>query len=504
MHLKSILMSAGVAAATVAFVIPCSGSDNSVDVTKGVVLQNATVVNTRDGSLSSGMSVVVDQGKIQKIAAASNVHASGTAQVVDATGKYIVPGFNDMHSHSMAYANQTPTLWPLLIANGVTGIREMSGTPDLIAAARKLNIDSAAGVVDAPEILLTTGPVLSGINSAALGVQRVQDDKAMGADFVKMWQATRDGALAIFDEAKRQGLPVAGHLPGPSVSAVEASNLGMRSMEHYGSGYGILLDCATDEASVRQALVNGQGAPTPYNPSIATYRVGDAPFYQRIIDTYSESKCVSVAQTFVKNDTWLTPTLIRLHTIAISGDPLYQTDPNLKYVDKKRRAVWAAYGAASIQNIPPVAQASFVKFYSLLQKFTKLMKVNGVKMMTGTEVSSTLIIPGFSMHREFQELAAAGLSPLEILQMSTLNPAQFLGREATMGSVDEGKTADLVVLDANPLVDIANFAKISGVVLKGRYFSQTALDKMKADVADEYARQPVAGIGSAVMIAHED
>ena len=326
----------------------------------------------------------------------------------------------------------------------------------------------------------------------------------MQSDFVKMFQASHDSAVAVYEEAKKQGLTVAGHLPGASVSAVEASNLGMRSFEHYGSGYGILLDCAADEAAIRKDLVDGKGAPTPYNPSIATYRVGDAPYYQRIIDTYSEAKCVTVAQTLVKNDSWLTPTLIRLHTIARSQDALYQNDPNLKYVDKARRTTWAAYGKASAAGIPATAQASFDAFYPLLQKFTKLMKVNGVKMMTGTEVTSTLIIPGFSMHQEFGELTAAGLSPLDILQMSTLNPAEFLHREATMGSVDEGKNADLVLLDSNPITDVKNLDRISAVVLKGRYFNKAALDKMVADVADAYAKQTTVAARATVDVAHND
>ena len=500
---RALFIGAITAAVVGTIVVACGGGDEPINVFSGTVLKNVTVVNTRDGSLAMSMNVVVDGGKIKTVTSRF-VNASGTAQAIDASGKYLVPGYNDMHSHSMGFADRQPTVWPLLIANGVTGVREMSGTPDLINAARKLNVDSAAGRVDAPEILLTTGPTFSGINSVATGVARVQDAKATGSDFVKMFQASRDAAIAIYDEAKRQGLPVAGHLPGASISAIEASDLGMASFEHYGAGYGILLDCAADEANIRKDLVDGKGAPTPYNPSIPTYRVGDAPFYQRIIDTYSESKCVSVAQRFVKNGSWLSPTLIRLHTIAVSQDPLFQNDPNLKYVDKARRAVWAAYGKGSAEGIPPVAQATFEKFFPLLLKFTKLMKQNGVKMMTGTEVTSTLIIPGFSIHQEFGELAAAGLSPLEILQMSTLNPAEFLRREATMGTVEEGKNADLVLLDANPLVSASNLAKISAVILKGRYFSQAALEKMKSDVAVAYANQPAEGPGAAELVAHVD
>ncbi|WP_075790925.1 amidohydrolase family protein [Massilia putida] len=479
------LAAAAALVAAAGLIAACAGGDK-LRVSSGTVLQNATVVDTRSGKATAGVSIVIDGGRILAVTDGP-VELSGSARAVDATGKFVVPGFNDMHSHAMQYANQSPTFWPLLIANGVTGIREMSGTPDTIAAARRLNADSAAGRADAPEILLATGPILVGIATPEQGVQAVRATKAMGADFVKLFQASRDATIAIFAEAKQAGLPVAGHLPGAAVSGREASDWGMRALEHYGAGYGIGLDCAGDETAIRAALVGGKGAPTPYNPNIATYRVGDAPFYQRILDTYSESKCVDLAKTFVRNDTWMVPTLIRLRTIADSGDPAFMNDPNLKYVDQARRQTWRAYGTATRRDIPTAAQATFVNYYPFQQRLTKLLKANGVRMLTGTEVNAVMVIPGFSLHQEFRELAGAGLAPLEILQMTTLNAAQFLGREATMGTVEAGKNADLVLLDANPVLDVANLDKVAGVVLKGRYLPAAALDKMKADVAAAYA-----------------
>ena len=117
---------------------------------------------------------------------------------------------------------------------------------------------------------------------------------------------------------------------------------------------------------------------------------------------------------------------------------------------------------------------------------------------------ATWVIPGVSLHQEFRHLAASGLSPLEILQMTTLNGAEFLRRQATMGTVDEGKNADLVLLDANPILDVANLDRISAVFLKGRYFSKQALDKMKNDVAAAYAAQSIQVTSAAAESAHVD
>ena len=145
MKLKKLVVGVAIVCVTGVIVVACGG-DDSIEITQGTVIQNVTVVSTRDGSLATDMSVVVDAGKIQKITK-KYVRASGMAQAVDGTGKYVVPGFLDMHEHSMAAVDSQPTYWPLMVANGVTGVREMGGSAALIARARQLNLDSAAGRV---------------------------------------------------------------------------------------------------------------------------------------------------------------------------------------------------------------------------------------------------------------------------------------------------------------------------------------------------------------------
>ena len=502
------LFIAGVATVTIGAILSACASRDAFEVTKGMVIQNATVVNTRDGSLASGMSVLIDEGKIQKIMAGRFIRLSGSAQAIDASGKYLVPGYLDMHTHAMSAADQQPTYWPLLIANGITGIREMSGSAALIQRARQLNADRAAGRVDAPEILMIPGDIFGGqAPTAPLAVQFVQQQKANGADFIKISAGARDPVLAILGAAKNQGLTVAGHLV-PSISALESSNAGWRAIEHLGAGWGLMLDCANDETSIRQAVLSGQAARPPFPATfVLNPRIYDgaqnAQLYQRIFDTYSDAKCQSLSQAFVKNETWQVPTLIRLRTQNFGGDPLYRADPNLVYVDKTTRALWEKLGQDFVTTLPPAAVATLQQFYGLEKKVTQLMKQNGVKMLAGSDLGGIWVIPGFGLHQEFRELAASGLSPLEVLQMTTLNGAQFLKREATMGTVDEGKNADLVLLDANPLVDVANLGKIAAVFLKGKYLSKDALKKKKKDVAAEYEKQSVKTLESALYPAHK-
>lgn len=497
---------AGAAAivATGASIGACGG--DPLDVSSGTVIQHVTVVNTRDGSLAKDMSVIVDGGRIQTVTGGA-VRIGGTATAIDASGKYLVPGFLDMHVHSMENADISPNDWPMMIASGITGVRQMSGSADIIARTRRLNADSAAGRVDAPEIVQVPGTIFGGQAIDEAGARAfVQTQKAAGSDFVKMVAGNRAALTGLFDEAKKISQTVSGHLP-TTISASELSAMGMRSIEHLGGAYGVLLDCSTDEATLRPAILAlppiplGFGGPT--SPRVSDSNAFE-PFYRAIQASYSEDKCKALAATFVKNNTWQVPTLIRVRTMAFSADAAYRTDPNLAYVGKTTRALWSQLSTMFETTVRPSAAASLQQFYALQLRATLLFKRQGVKMLAGTDTGGIWVIPGISLHQEFHELASAGLTPLEVLQSTTLNGAEFLGRQATMGTVDAGKRGDLVLLDANPIDDVANLDRIAGVMLGGKYFAKAALDQMKADVATGFARQSLGSVSALAAAGHRD
>ncbi len=476
-------------------------------VDRGLIIHNVNVVNTRDGSITPNRAIVIRDGKIHKITASASIRVTGTAQGVDGLGKYLVPGYLDMHTHAIFEEDKQPSAWPLLIAHGITGIREMAGSAALIQRARQVNVESAAGRLLAPEILSIPGAIFAGQAPApAAATQFVQQQKADGADFIKVVAGGRASILAILDEAKAQGLGVAGHLV-PSVSALESSNAGWKAIEHLGSGWGFLLDCANDEINIRQALMTGQGARPPFPPTFTlTPRLYDsslnAPFYQRIFDSYNEAKCQTLAQAFAKNGTWHVPTLIRLRTMSFSDEPQYREDPNLQYVDKTARALWEKLAKDYSANVSSSAASTVRQFYSLQLKATELLKENGVKILSGSDLGGIWVIPGVSLHQEFAELAAAGLTPLEVLQSTTLNGAEFLGKLASMGTIEAGKHADLVLLEANPISSVANLSKISAVVLKGKFLPKEALEKLKSDTALSLSNQPLKNLSAALDPNH--
>jgi Amidohydrolase family len=460
-----------------------------------LVLNGVNIVDTRSGTVAHDRVIVMDGGKITQVTRRGAAKVGGSAQSVDAHGKYVVPGFVDMHSHALNEGD--PDQAALMLANGITGFRQMSGSPELLDLRRQGNLPFSAS---APELLAMPGAILAGPNVATpeLAIAEVRRQKSMGADFIKFIDLPPAAFFAGLNEATNLGIPSAGHLPS-AVNVWEAAQHGMRSIEHLGPNENLLLGCSTDESALRQLLLQ---RPHP-QPPIASGAVAksmmvriianpvlfldpvDFAVMQRIIASYSDSKCRALAATFVAHDTWQVPTLIRVRTMDMGDDPIYRNDPNLKYVSTPTRQLWEELGTQFSTKISPSDRRTLVEFFALQLKLVKLFEQTGVRMLAGSDSGSNAEwdIAGFALHQEFDLMQKAGLSPLEVLQSATLNAAVFLGRQTSMGSVEVDKSADLVLLDGNPLVNVQNLHKIHAVVRSGTYQSREALNGMLDGVA---------------------
>jgi imidazolonepropionase-like amidohydrolase len=471
-------------------------------VTQGLVLDGVTIVDTHDGKLARGMTIVIDRGKITKIVRSGGIAVSGSAKAVDARGKFVVPGYLDMHAHPLLSRDPTGYL-TLMLANGITGFRQMHGTPEALEQRRQGTLMPAG---EMPELLAMPGTILTGANAGSpeAAVAEIREQKAMGADFIKVIDVSPVTFFAALAEAKRLGLPFVGHLP-PSVNVTEAAKAGMRSIEHLGPRDSILLGCSTDEAALRLAIAQTSSRPPPIAPGPGLAELiekataspmmftdpADFVRYQRDIDTFSDAKCRKLAAHFVADGTWQVPTLIRLRTMEFADEPQYRNDGNLRYVPPASRQLWEGLAQQFPTRVPPPAKETLKQLFALQLKLVKLFERSGVKMLAGSDTGGQWVIPGYGLHQEFDLLAQAGLSPLEVLQLTTLNGARFLGREKTMGSVKPGKNANLVLLDANPIASVQNLHRIAAVVRGGTYYSAEALNEMKKAVAD---RQAIAAV----------
>lgn len=464
-------------------------------MTERLLLTGATVVDTRAGTLAPGTDILVEDGRILDV----RPGIEADARRVDASGTHVVPGYNDMHAHALGLADPATTL-KLMLAHGITGFRQMAGSIDLLnrRAAGKLGFPAAS-----PALLATPGPLLTPVNAgtAERAVAAVREQHAAGADFVKAALVGRDVFFDAQAEALRLGLPIVGHLPA-GIDVEKASRIGMKSIEHLGPGVALFACCSGDHDRIREAAATG--APAMKVPPVKL------PFLDRIMDrvltklvinplnrskpadhanlalavgTFDPARARTLAERFAADGTWQVPTLIRIKAQELCDSPAFAEDPDLAYMTPATRKAWRA-AAAKFAGFPASARATFTEAYERQLELTKLFDDAGVKMLAGTDSSGAAwVVPGAALHREFEELARAGLTPLRILQMCTLLAAEFLGTTATMGTVEPGKNADLVLLAENPLTDVAHLGRITGVVRAGRHHSQADLERLKRELA---------------------
>ncbi|MDZ7314470.1 MAG: amidohydrolase family protein [candidate division KSB1 bacterium] len=461
---------------------------------RALVFTHATIINTAGGPNEADMTVVISGKRIMEIKK-SKVRLPKGAQVIDATGKFLIPGFWDMHVHW-----SDARYFPLFIANGITGIRIMWGTPDHLKQREEISKGLLFGphmyvgspIVDGPNPIF---PGFTSVSNAIEAREFVRQAKETGYDFVKVYsRLPREAYFAIADESKKLGIPFAGHIP-MSISAVEASDSGQRSVEHVDSpiAFGTLFTCSNQEEELlkeSEKAFKDLSLQQPQPAQIEAFRA----LSKILLETYDRRKASTLFALFVKNNTWQCPTLTVLRSMRFFNDKDFINDTRLKYMPKRTRASW------ELKN-HPVFNSNSEKDWALgklvYQKELELvgsMRRAGVKLLAGTDLPNPFCFPGFSLHDELGLLVEAGLTPMEALQAATYNAAEFLGQLDSLGTVEAGKIADLVLLDANPLEDISNTKKIAAVVFAGKYYSRSALNEMLAQIEVIANQAPIAEV----------
>jgi hypothetical protein len=412
----------------------------SVSVTsqaQSVAITRVNVVDVIEGRILPNSTVVISGRTIATVAEGGAVPTG--ARVIDGLGKFLIPGLWDMHAHIQGSGESWLQLYA---ANGVTGIRDMGADLEFILGMRDA---TASGRVLGPEVV-AAGPILDDapgdwplrmrVKNADDGRAAVQLLKRRGVDFIKVHNFTpRDAFFGIADEARRHNLPLAGHVP-LKVTVEEGIDAGMTTIEHLSEDGRVWKACSGD----------GQ-----YRPETCR------PFFEML----------------TRRRVWQTPTLVALSELAVIGTPASAINrEHLAYANTHLREMWAGNQSFFVKK--PEIVDIFKRLAEVAMVVTRDMASAGVGILAGCDA----LIAGFCVHDELVAMVRSGMTPLAALQTATVNPARYLGREKTLGSVAPGKVANLVLLDANPLEDIANIHGIRLVVLTGRLLERNELDRI--------------------------
>ena len=429
-----------------------------------LVVDNVTVVDVRTGKLKPDQTVILERHRIFSIRPSKSAKYPPDADRVNGKGGYLIPGLWDMHVH-LVFGDWFPDAkdisLPLFIANGVTSVRDMGSELDVVQDWRT---QIEAGRLIGPRIL-TSGPMLDGprprfpssiaIASPEEARHAVDDLKAHGADFIKLQSLLpRDAVLAIAEEARKREIAFAGHVPN-AMRASDMSEAGMKSFEHL---IGIFEGSSTaEDAFLKGGKTEG-----------------------RFLATYDEARAASLAALLAKNHTWQCPTLVWERGGNLLDVSDFSGDARVKYVPGSwKNKTWKRFTEEITQGYGTDDIATRRKFIDKELEVVRMLEKAGVPFLAGTDTPAGVhIFPGFSLHEELERFVAAGFTPLEALQTATLNPAQFFGMAGQLGAIEEGKLADMVLLSANPMEDIANTEKIAGVFVNGRYFSHSQIEKL--------------------------
>ncbi len=468
-----------------------------------LVLTNVNVIDVGGGPPVRGLTVVIRDDRIEAISKRALIQLGKNVQVVNAAGKFLIPGLWDMHVHTAVRPESdlsSRSLLSLYLAYGVVGVRDMGGDWSRLSPLRK---ELESGTLRGPT-LLAAGPFVDGpqeANPTVLPVSSPEEArtavrrlKADGVDFVKAQAGlSREAFFALADEARRARMVLVGHVP-ESLNAVEVSDAGQKSVEHVSPALpgdaGILLACSSREEELRRELAALRELGARPDASADEYRARMRKLQADLLDSYDAAKAATVMRRLAKNQTWVVPTLIWSQSFRpVSKEDTGAALP-MNQLPAKLRQRWLAGRQRYLETVAAETLALNQRVARKSMEFALALHRAGVPLLAGTDSTDAFVVPGFSLHQELELLVEAGLTPLEALRMATYNPAVFLNQRKERGAVEKGRVADLVLLDANPLDDIRNTRRIYGVVKDGMYFSRRDLDAILSDLEKSAEESP--------------
>ncbi|HEY8183769.1 MAG TPA: amidohydrolase family protein [Thermoanaerobaculia bacterium] len=405
-----------------------------------LAITNITIIDGTGAKPRLHQTLLVDGDRIVSI---GKVRVPRGAEVIDGTGKFLVPALWDMHVHLGSYAHAREA-FPRMLASGVAGVRDM-GTP--LDDALRIRREVRSGALEGPRVM-TPGPLVQGplpfktplmisVHSREEVDATVRSLRDAGVDFIKVHDALpRDLYFDVARAASHDHIPFAGHIP-PSIRASEAAQAGQHSIEHLGGRFhGVLIGCSTRESELMKKIGDVVAAAMTAldegkEPDDST--IFRAPITGDLVEGFDRAKANALFDEFRRKHIWQVPTLVA-QPIRSRSD---LTGDDRRYADA---------------------------LINLQKQVVLMMHRRGVRILAGTDSS----LDPHALHEELRLLVEAGLTPTEALRSATRDAAEFAGVLTETGTIERGKLADVLIVDADPLLDIANLARVNTVVLRGR------------------------------------
>jgi imidazolonepropionase-like amidohydrolase len=446
---------------------------------KALAIVNVNIIDTKGGKSKPKMTVLITGNRISAIGKTKALIIPKDTFVIDATNKYLIPGLWDMHTHIW----DKDSLFPAYLANGITGVRDMGTVIEPWVKWRK---QAESGEITGLRAIIA-GKIIDGFKpffyffvqatDEAKAREYVRTFKSQGADFIKVYdRLPKNLYLAIVDEAKRQNMPFGGHVP-VEIKASEASNLGQKSIEHL---TGIALESSMEEARLQAEAIKAFNDLRKEGLKPEELSSGFDRAYKLArnepLDTYDEKKAQRLFKIFRGNKTWQVPTLVVRDYLEDEAQKNRITE-NLKYFPAFFKDM-----VLPEKNLTAVELETTKRRARKEREIIRAMRRSRVKFLAGSDAPNPYSVPGFGLHDELALLVETGFTPLEALQATTLNPAEYLEKLNLYGTVEPSKIADLVLLEADPLTNIDNTKKIAAVIVNGKFLEKAKLQDMLAQL----------------------
>ncbi len=435
-----------------------SGATNAQDAIFAFV--DVTVVPMDRERIIPRQTVVVRGGRITRIGPVGSTRPPREATIIDGRGRFLMPGLAEMHAHippAQAGDETIERTLFLYLSNGITTIRGMLGQPAHLQWRERAN----RGEILSPRIY-TSGPSINGnsVQTADSARRAVIHQRRAGYDFLKLHPGvTREVFDAMATTAARERIPFAGHV-STGVGLQRTLEARQASIDHL-DGY-------------MEALVP-EGAPV--DPSQSQF------FGFNLVDHVDESRIPQLARATREAGVWNVPTQSLFVDFGSAEDPQQLARrPELRYMPEQTVSQWVN-AVTNFRNSPNYSIERARRFMEVRRRLIRELHEAGAPLLLGSDAPQVFNVPGFAIHQELRSLVEAGLSPYAALESGTRNVARFFGTEREAGTVEAGKRADLILLDANPLQDVGNVARLSGVMMGGRWLPRSEIDRRLEEIA---------------------